>query len=109
MCQLCGNQFNCAYNQLNQLRGLSVQSMLSGLGVSQPQNLIPQPKMTIEDVPFIIMQVGCNNLLGVYSSKDEALRAAEKLCKKQILKLHIFELHSTIESENKVEITSKKV
>ena len=81
---------------------------LYGLGFSQPSNYIPQPKMTIEDVPFIIMQVGCNNLLGVYSSKDEALRDAEKLCKKQLLKLHIFELHSTVESENKVEITSKK-
>jgi hypothetical protein len=105
MCMQCGNPFNCNYRgQVRQ--GLPGGNSQTIQGLSRLFS--SEPKMTIEDVPFIIMQVGCNNLLGVYSSKDEAIKAAEKLCKKQILKLHIFELHSTVESENKVEITSKK-
>jgi hypothetical protein len=107
MCMLCGYRPDCAYTNQQQ-RSYQGLSGLFGGSSQQMQPSSPQPKMTIEDVPFIIMQVGCNNLLGVYSSKDEAIKAAEKLCKKQILKLHIFELHSTVESENKVEITSKK-
>jgi hypothetical protein len=65
--------------------------------------------ISIEDASFIVMQVGCNNLLGVYLEHDKALEDAIKLCKKQVMKVHIFQLKTTVESCNKVEVTGKAV
>lgn len=100
MCISCGNPFDCRYNNKGSLQNLLI--------LTNPIPTMSIEYKSIEDKKFIVMQVGCNNLLGVFDTWEEALDMATKWAKKNIVKLHIFELHSTVESENKVEITQVK-
>lgn len=106
MCQQCGAPSGCYFQQMGQSqRNVYGFGQLDDYyrGLSQS----PSPKMSIEDANYILMEVGCNNLLGVYKTSEDAQEAANKICKKNIKKLHIFKLVVTIESENKVSVTSR--